>query len=50
MGIVSDYLSNLIAKQLDDYGLDVWYGPDGVYAEAVREGVRAERIVGGRRF
>lgn len=37
MGIVSEYLFNLIAKQVDDYGLVVWYDPDGVYAEAVDE-------------
>jgi len=34
MGTVSDYIFNLIAKQVDDYGLVVWYDPDGVYAEA----------------
>ncbi len=37
MGIVSDYLFNLIAKQVDDYGLVGWYDPDGVFAEAVDE-------------
>jgi len=35
MGIVSEYLFNLIAKQVDDNGVVVWYDPDGVYAEAV---------------
>ena len=34
MGTVSDYIFNLIAKQVDDYGLVVWYDPDGVHAEA----------------
>ncbi len=37
MGIVSGYLFNLIAKQVDDNGVVVWYDPDGVYAEAVDE-------------
>ncbi|MBW1912131.1 MAG: hypothetical protein JRI43_02955 [Deltaproteobacteria bacterium] len=37
MGIVSEYLFNLIAKQVDDNGLVVWYDPDGAYAEAVLE-------------
>jgi len=36
MGTVSDYIFNLIAKQVDDYGLVVWYDPDGVYAEAAK--------------
>ena len=34
MGTVSDYIFNLIAKQVDNYGLVVWYDPDGVHAEA----------------
>ena len=35
MGIVSEYLFNLIAKQVDDYGLVVWYDPEGIYAQAI---------------
>lgn len=35
MGIVSEHLRNLIAKQVDDNGLVVWYDPDGAYAEVV---------------
>lgn len=35
MGIVSEYIRNLIAKQVDDNGIVVWYDPDGAYAEAV---------------
>ena len=34
MGTVSDYLFNLIGKQVDDNGVVVLYDPDGVYAEA----------------
>jgi len=33
MGIVSEYVRNLIAKQVDDNGLVVWYDPDGTYSE-----------------
>jgi hypothetical protein len=35
MGIVSEYIRNLIVKQVDDNGIVVWYDPDGAYAEAV---------------
>jgi len=31
MGTVTDYLSSIIAKQVDDHGLVVWYDPDGHY-------------------
>ena len=34
MGTVSDFLFNLVAKQVDDDGVVVWYDPDGVYVEA----------------
>jgi hypothetical protein len=34
-GAVTDYLFNLIAKQVDDRGLVVWYDPDKVYSSAV---------------
>jgi len=33
MGIVSEYVRNLIAKQVDDNGLVVLYDPDGAYSE-----------------
>jgi hypothetical protein len=35
MAIVTEYLRNLIAKQVDDNGLVVWYDPDNAYADAV---------------
>ncbi len=35
MGIVSKYVCNLIAKQVDDNSIVVWYNPDGVYSEVV---------------
>lgn len=31
MGIVTDYLANLIARQVDESGLVIWYDPDGHY-------------------
>lgn len=34
-GIVTEYLRNLLAKQVEDHGLVVWYDPDRVYADAV---------------
>jgi len=37
MGIVTEYIRNLIAKQVDDNGLVVWYDPDGIYSEVVEE-------------
>ena len=33
-GIVTEHLISLIAKQVNDHGLVVWYDPDGVYADA----------------
>jgi len=33
MGTFSEYIRNLIAKQVDDNGLVVWYDPDRTYAE-----------------
>jgi hypothetical protein len=33
-GLVTGYLFGLIAKQVEDHGLVVWYDPDGVYAQA----------------
>jgi len=35
VAIVTDYLINLIAKQVDDNGIVVWYDPDGTYSGAV---------------
>ena len=36
MGIVTQYVRKLIAKQVNDNGLVVWYDPDGAYSEAVK--------------
>ncbi len=33
MGIVTDYLRSLIAKQVDTNGLVVWYDPEGNYRD-----------------
>ncbi len=33
--IVTDHVVSLIAKQVDDHGLVVWYDPEGIYAQAV---------------
>jgi len=33
MGIVSDYIRNLIAKQLNDNGIGVWYDPEGAWSD-----------------
>ena len=35
-GIVTEHLISLIAKQVNDNGLVVWYDPDGAYAAALR--------------
>jgi hypothetical protein len=32
-GVVSEYLVGLVAKQVGDNGLVVWYDPDGHYAD-----------------
>lgn len=34
-GIVTKHLINLIAKQVDDNGLVVWYDPDATYSEVI---------------
>ena len=34
-GIVTEHLISLIAKQVNDNGLVVWYDPNGAYADAV---------------
>jgi hypothetical protein len=33
MGTISEYIRNMIAKQVDDNGLVVWYDPDRSYTE-----------------
>jgi hypothetical protein len=35
MGIVTDYIRNLIIKQVDEYGLVLWYDPERHYASVV---------------
>jgi len=35
LGIVTEHLIGLIARQVNDSGLVVWYEPDGVYASAL---------------
>ena len=35
MGKVTDYLRDLIAKQVEEQGIVVWYDPEGYYAEMV---------------
>ena len=35
MGIVTDYLRSMIARQVDDHGQAVQYDPEGRYREAV---------------
>lgn len=35
MSIVTEYIRNLVAKQVDDNGIVVWYDPDNAYADAV---------------
>jgi hypothetical protein len=36
-GVVSDYLKNLISKQVDDRGLVVWYDPEQAYGDVVAD-------------
>jgi hypothetical protein len=36
IGIVTEHLISLIAKQVDDNGLVVWYDPDGTYADVAK--------------
>ncbi len=36
MAIVTDYLLQLIAKQVDEHGLVVWYDPEQAYAPRLR--------------
>jgi len=35
MGIFSEYVRNLIARQVDENGPVVWYVPDGTYSALV---------------
>ncbi len=37
MGIVSEYLFGLIAKQVEDRGLVTWYDPEHAYPQAVAQ-------------
>ena len=37
MGVVTESLVQLIAKQVDDKGLVVWYDPEQAYGEAASE-------------
>lgn len=37
MNVVTQYLFDLVAKQVTDHRLVVWYDPEGVYAGAVNE-------------
>ena len=37
MGIVTEHLTQLIAKQVDDKGLVVWYDPEQAYGSAAAE-------------
>ena len=37
MGVVTESLIQLVAKQVDDKGLVVWYDPEQVYGEAAAE-------------
>src|SRR5437016_3587800 len=34
MAVVTEYLTQLLAKQVEDRGLVVWYDPEGAYADA----------------
>lgn len=36
MGIVTDYLRSMIARQVDDHGLVVWFDPEGHYREVAK--------------
>lgn len=35
VGLVTDHLLHLIAKQVKDFGIVIWYDPDGTYTHAV---------------
>ncbi len=37
MGIVTDYLRNVIAKQVDDHSLVLWFDPEKHYADTIKE-------------
>jgi hypothetical protein len=37
MGIVSEYLVGLVAKQVEDRGLVVWYDPERAYTQVAAE-------------
>jgi hypothetical protein len=35
MGIVSEYIRNMIVRQVEDNGLVIWYDPGGIHSETV---------------
>jgi hypothetical protein len=37
VGVVTDHLRNLIAKQVSDHGLVVWFDPDGSYLDIAQK-------------
>lgn len=37
MAVVTNYLVNLIARQVDDHGIVVWYDAEGAYAQAAAQ-------------
>ncbi len=37
MGVVTEYLIGLVAKQVEDYRLVVWYDPEAAYKEVAAE-------------
>ncbi|MCI0695646.1 PglZ domain-containing protein [candidate division KSB1 bacterium] len=37
MGMIAEYLRNLIAKQVDDHGLVLWFDPEGHYAKVASD-------------
>jgi hypothetical protein len=37
MAIVTEYVRGLVAKQVEDYALVVWYDPDGVYTSVAEK-------------
>ncbi len=44
-GAVTEYLFSLIAKQVDDRGLVVWYDPECAYTQALTELVLAKTTI-----
>jgi hypothetical protein len=48
MAVVTKYLIQLIAKQVEDRGLVVWYDPERAYAQAAAELVLPTTTIGSR--